>query len=77
MENKEINEANVNILQTTPVDVDKDDHAQESNNEDAPIGDKPIDICGNDLVGQELRETTNQIFNENQIDSGKNLRVTI
>jgi hypothetical protein len=72
MENKDVNEASANILQSSPVAVDTDPH--EEKNEDQLISqeNKHLDIADNLLEGPELKETTNQIFNQNQIDEGKN-----
>lgn len=72
MENKGVNEASANILQTSAVAVDTDPHEEKSEDQLISQENKHLDIAGNPLAGPELKETTNQIFNQNQIDEGKN-----
>lgn len=72
MENKGVNEASANILQTSAVAVDTDPHEEKSEDQLISQENKHLDTAGNLPAGPELKETTNQIFNQNQIDEGKN-----
>lgn len=71
MENKDVNEANPNILRTSPVDLDSDQNQQESNNQSLLHESKPIDLTDNLLVSGEFKPTVNHIFGQHENDEGK------
>jgi hypothetical protein len=72
MDKRDPNEANVNILQGTANELDKDDQQEESSNDQEMQENKPIDLSNTPLQDQEIKERTTQNFDQNQKSAGKN-----
>ena len=72
MENKDVNDPSQNILGTSSAAVDLEQNSDKNNHHIISNEFQQMKVAGNLLESTELKETTNQIFNQNQNVGGKN-----
>jgi hypothetical protein len=72
MDEKKINEASANILQTSKLEVDQDDQQQENKEQVISPQKSPMNDSEDLSDAEELLKNTNQVLENNRNDQGMN-----